>query len=203
MIRVARWVLPLLLLVPSGWAGRSDGQTLGQVVGGPLDAPIKLEVFSDFQCPSCRDMYLDTIRPVLRDYASKGKVCVIYHEYPLTMHKYAREAARYSAAAQRLGQMKWVPVVESLFMHQPEWSVDGNVEGAVAKALSAEDMQKVKRYFQDPGVNEAIDKEVALGQKREIKATPTLFLTYIGKEQRVEGGIPYTVLKQFLDQIVK
>ena len=34
-------------------------------LGGTLDAPIQLEVFSDFQCSYCRSFYLETITQVL------------------------------------------------------------------------------------------------------------------------------------------
>ncbi len=197
-------VLSLIVL----WAGvaparQAAEEDLGQVLGGAMDAPIKLEVFSDFQCPACRQLYLGTIRPVLQDYASKGKVCVIYHEFPLAMHPYARDAARYSEAAHRLGQMKWLPVVDALFESQPAWSVDGKVESAVSRAMSPEDFQKVKNLVLDPSINETLNREIALGQKREVKSTPTMFVHYIGREQKVEGGIPYPVLKQFFDQIVR
>ena len=33
--------------------------------------------------------------------------------------------------------------------------------------------------------------------------TPTFFLYYIGREQKIEGALPYISLKQFFDRIVK
>jgi protein-disulfide isomerase len=181
----------------------SAEETQGQVLGGSLQAPVRLEVFSDFQCPACRDLYLGTIRQVLQDYSSKDKVCVIYHEYPLSMHQYAREAARYSEAASRLGLQRLLPVYDSLFTDQAQWSQDGNLESCVAKALPRDEFLKLKKIMQEPSVNQNIEKEVQLGSKREVKSTPTMFVYYVGKEQRVEGVVPYNMLKQFLDTIVK
>ncbi len=195
--------LPVLLFMAQAAPAGSPDETSGQILGGSLDAPIRLEVFSDFQCPACRDLYLGTIRPVLLDYASKDKVCVIYHEFPLTIHQHAREAAKYAEATYRLNQQKMLPVMDSLFSDQSQWSQDGKLEAVVAKALSSEDLQKVKKIMQDPSVNQAIDREVALGEKRAVKSTPTLFLYYLGREQKVEGIVTYPVLKQFLDSIVK
>ncbi len=174
-----------------------------QCLGGQLDAPIRIETFSDFQCPACRALYLDTMKPVLQDYASRDKVCVIYREFPLPIHQFSRQAARYSKASQKLGHRQWAAVVDALYTDQPRWSNDGSVELTVAKALSAEDFEKVKKLLQDPSLNEAIDKEIALGQKREVQSTPTFFVTAVGREQRVVGGIPYPVLKDFFDKIVK
>ncbi len=182
---------------------RSMDQPSGQMLGGSLNSPIRLEVFSDFQCPACRELYLGTIRQVLQEYSSKDKVCVIYHEYPLSTHQYAREAARYSEAASRLGQQKLLPVYETLFTDQAQWSQDGSLEATVSKALPKEDFQKLKTIMQDSSINATIDKEVQLGELKEVRSTPTLFIYYIGKQQKVEGVVTYMVLKQFIDSIVK
>ncbi len=175
----------------------------GQILGGSLNAPIRIEVFSDFQCPHCRDLFLDTIRPVLKDYASKDKVCVIYHEFPLSNHQYSREAARYVEAAAQLGQQKLLPVYESIFKDQAEWSVDGKLEDTIAKALPHDDLLKVIKAMQDPGINAAIEKEIDKGVKNKIESTPTMIISYVGKQQRVEGLVTYPVLKQFIDSVVK
>jgi protein-disulfide isomerase len=175
----------------------------GRLLGGSLNSPVRIEVFSDFQCPACRELYLGTIRQVLQEYSSKDKVCVIYHEFPLSMHPYSLEAARYCEAAARLGQDRLLPVMDSLFTDQAQWSQDGSLESSISKALSRNDFQKVKRILRDPSINSEIEKEVQLGLKREVKSTPTLFVHYLGKEQKAEGVVTYPVLKQFIDQVVK
>ena len=204
MLRKARLILILIAIsvfwtVPSGSADDAPGQ----ILGGSADSPIKIEVFSDFQCSACREFYLNTIRQVLKEYSSKDKVCVIYHEFPLTMHRYSREAARYSEAAAQLGTQKLLAVMDSLFTDQALWSQDGKVEASVSRALSHEDMLKVKKIMQDPSIDLAVDKEIQLGIKSEIKSTPTMFISYIGKKQKVEGLVTYLVMKQFIDSIVK
>ena len=182
---------------------RCAEETSGQMLGGSVNSPIRIEVFSDFQCPHCRVLYLGTIRPVLQEYSSKDKVCVIYHEFPLAGHQYSREAARYSEAAARLGQQKLLPVMDSLFTDQEQWSKDGSLEATVAKALPNEDFLKLKKIMQDSSVNAAIDREIQLGTQNNIQSTPTLLISYIGRQQRVEGAVTYEVLKQFIDSIVK
>jgi protein-disulfide isomerase len=178
-------------------------QGSGKVLGGSLDAPVRIEVFSDFECPSCRELYLDVMRRVLVDYSNQNKVCLIYHEYPLKIHRYSREAARYAEAVSRLGREKLLMVYDVLFMEQAQWSVDGRVEASVAKALSRTELQKVKKFMQDPGINAAIERETKLGESRQIRSTPTWFIYARGKEQKVEGRITYISLKQFIDSSLK
>lgn len=181
----------------------SADEPSGNLLGGSLNAPVRIEVFSDFQCPHCRDLYLGTIKPVLQEYAGKNKVCVIYHEFPLAMHQYSKEASKYVAAAAQLGQQKLIPVFESIFTDQDQWARDGNLDAAVSKALSREDFLKVKKLMQEPGINSSIEKEIQLGVQKDIKSTPTMLISYIGRQQKVEGLVTYTVLKQFIDSIVK
>ncbi len=202
-MKTASLVLVLLLgLAVSVPAGAVD-EKCEQCLGGTPDSPIKIEVFSDFQCPACRELYLDTMKQVLRDYCSSDKVCVIYHEFPLAMHPYSRQAARYSLAAQRLGRLQWQAVVDALYTNQAIWSVNGSVQQVVASALSADDFQKVQKYVMDPSINGTIERDIALGNKQGVQSTPTFFVTAVGKEQKVVGGVPYLALKQFFDRIVK
>jgi protein-disulfide isomerase len=181
----------------------ASDQSCENCLGGGLDAPIKIEVFSDFQCPACRTLYMDTMKQVLRDYSRLDKVCVIYHEFPLAMHPHAREAARYALAARKLGRQQWLAVVDSLYSDQALWAQNGLVQVSVARVLSPLDYQNLQKLLQDPSINETIARDIALGQERKVQSTPTMFVTAIGKEQRVEGGLPFPVLKDFFDKIVK
>ncbi len=175
----------------------------GQILGGSEDSPIRIEVFSDFQCSACREFYLNTIRRVLQDYSSRDKVCVVYHEFPLTMHRYSREAARYAEAAARLGVPKLLMVMDAIFTDQALWSQDGKLDVSVSKALSRDDLLKLKKIMQDSSIDMAVEREIELGNKIEVKSTPTMLISYIGKQNKVEGYVIYPVLKQFIDSIVK
>ena len=43
-----------------------------------------------------------------------------------------------------------------------------------------------------------------LGQRREITSTPTFFITTMtGHEQRINGPVPYTLMKDYLDRLLK
>jgi protein-disulfide isomerase len=180
----------------------SPDQTTGQLLGGSLKSPIKVEVFSDFQCPACRELYLYTIKEVLKDYSSKDKVCVIYHEFPLPMHAHAREAARYSEAASRLGQPQLLAVFNALYTDQAQWGQDGNLEASILKALSREELKTLKKTMQDTSIDATIEKEIQLGNKKEVKSTPTMIISYSGKQQTITDPLNYLTIKQFFDKIL-
>jgi protein-disulfide isomerase len=178
----------------------------GLALGGSANAPIKMEVFSDFECPGCREFYREVVRPVLQDYASKDKVCVIYYEFPLNKHKHAREAARYCEAAYKIGRDQALKVMDALFTDQGQWILNGNIEKIVAKALSPKEMKALKTNLNDPSIDSAIDQGIQLGKMRAVSGTPTMFVYYWGKKQRVEN--PQLLLyqyfkKDFLDKILQ
>jgi protein-disulfide isomerase len=201
---IVNWTFAtFLFLAVFSSSTRPSEQGSGQILGGSLDAPVRIEVFSDFECPSCRELYLDVMRRVLVDYSSQNKVCLIYHEFPLKIHRYSWDAARFAEAVSRLGREKLLMVYDVLFMDQAQWSVDGKVEASVAKALSRAELQRVKKFLQEPSINAAIEKEIRIGEGRQIRSTPTWFIYARGKEQKVEGRITYISLKQFIDSALK
>ena len=146
---------------------------------------------------------MDTVKQVLKEYCSLDKVCVIYHEFPLAIHPHAREAARYALAARMVGRQQWIAVVDSLYSDQPLWSQNGLVQLSVARALSPLEYQAVQKFMQEPSINATIERDIALGQEKKVLSTPTMFITAHGKEQRVDGGLPYNVLKDFFDKVIK
>jgi protein-disulfide isomerase len=166
-------------------AGSADGAS-GLILSGSADSPVKLEVFSDFECPACSYFFFNAVQPVLKNY--KDRVSVVYYEFPLNMHPYARPASRYISATARLGdQKKLLMLFETLFAEQDKWALDGNLEASVSKALSPEDLQKVKSIMETEGesIERGIDRDVQLGADRKITGTPTIFLNYAGKQERV------------------
>lgn len=175
----------------------------GQILGGSLNSPVRLEIYSDFECPACREYYLGTIKKILEEYSSQDKVCVIYHEFPLSSHKFSHKAALYAEAAYRLGQQQLLLIFDALYTNQAEWKEDGDLEGTISKALTPEDFKKVKKGIEEPSIKSAIDNEVALATQNKIMSTPTTFIYYIGKQQKAEGVITHLVLKSFIDKIVK
>jgi protein-disulfide isomerase len=204
MVRKSRWMM-VLIIMSSAWPAsvRSFDIPSGQILGGSVNSPIQIEVFSDFQCSACREFYIGTVRQILQEYSSKDQVCIIYHEFPLAIHKYSRDAARYAEAAARMGVKQLLAVMDSLFMNQAIWSQDGKIEALISKALAREDFQKLKNIMRDSSINLAIEREIDLATKSQIESTPTMFIRYTGKQQKVKGLVTYVVLKQFIDTIMK
>jgi protein-disulfide isomerase len=80
---------------------------------GSKTAPVVVEIYSDFQCPACKQLFLNTTQKVMDNYVSTGKVYLVHRDFPLPMHAYSRVAASYSRAAAHIGKCE--PVEQALF----------------------------------------------------------------------------------------
>ena len=149
-LRVSAWTLSLAVLAAAllSALGVRAGQAsavpdIDSHVGfGSKNAPIVMEVFSDFQCPACKTLFVTTNRQVMDNYVSTGKVYFIHRDFPLPMHAHSQVAALYSRAAAHVG--KFEAVEEALFNNQEKWEQSGDVDGTVAAVLSAAEMTKVR-----------------------------------------------------------
>jgi protein-disulfide isomerase len=164
---------------------------------GNVNAPIRLEVYSDYECPSCRAFYLQTMKQIFTDYADTGKVCVVYREFPT--YPRSRDAAKFARAALRVGPAQWGRVIEALYQSQPAWSQTGNIQSVVASTLSAEDMAAVRKHVQDPALDTVIDEDAMMGLQLGVQGTPTSFITAGGQTEKVEGALTFASMQRHLD----
>ena len=171
---------------------------------GSSSAPVRIEVFSDYQCPQCRSFYLNTLRPVIDNYVSTGKVYLIHHDFPLSMHAYSRDAARWATAAAVVGDFEMVD--QALYANQEKWEANGQIEPVVAAVLSPADMKKVKSLFtQDaPELDAVVETDYNLGRAKNIDSTPSIFVTAHGETHELPpGGVSYPLMKQYLDYLLE
>jgi protein-disulfide isomerase len=167
---------------------------------GSKSAPIIMEVFSDYQCPSCKALFLTTNRQLMDNYVTTGKVYLIHRDFPLPMHAYSRVAARYARAAAEIGKIE--PVERALYENQEKWEQSGDVDGTVAAVLSAADMAKVRALVKGGTLEPLIDKDLQLGQMYRVNQTPTTVFHSKGQTYPYSGAMGYDTLHQFLDQLL-
>jgi protein-disulfide isomerase len=146
---------------------------------GPRTAPVTLEIYGDFQCPSCA-LASQAIDELQKQYA--GKLRVIFHQFPLAMHKHALEAAMAAEAAGL--QSKFWEMHEMLYQYQPVWSTATNA-GYFFEAYAGQIGLNVEQFRADrksPEVRARVIADGEAGTARGVKNTPTLFLN--GNEVR-------------------
>ena len=146
---------------------------------GPRNAPVTLEIYGDFQCPSCA-LVSQAIDELQKQF--EGKMRVIFHEFPLEMHKHALEAALAAEAAGVQG--KFWEMHDMLYQNQPVWSevTDANyLFESYAEALGL-DVARFRADRQSGDVRAHVIGDGKTGEDRGVKNTPTIFIN--GSEMR-------------------
>jgi len=192
------FALALLALMPS-LAAAFDVDKAKTV--GNAGAPVTIELYSDFQCPNCKMLHDQIIPQLLQEYVGTGKVYLVAHEFPLSMHAHSREAANYATAAAQVG--KYQAVADALFRDQAAWSVTGKVWDTVATALTPAEQKKVQTLVKDPAVLAAVQKDVDMANANRIMQTPTMIVKAGNKSYPIGGTVAYSILKSFLDDRLK
>lgn len=200
--------LPVCLLLFAGVASLASAADIGRT-GADIDrakafgnpgAPLTIELFSDFECPHCRALHMQEMPYLMRDFVNTGKAYLIYKEFPLPGHQFARQAAAYACAAARIG--KYEQVADAIFQAQPVWEQNGNVFPAVASVLTPAEQKKVQTLAKDPSVTGEVQRDVQEGQLDQINETPTMVIMHNGKKYPIGGTLNYDLLRRFLDGLL-
>ena len=167
---------------------------------GSKNAPVVMEVYSDFQCPACKQLFKTTNQQLMDNYVNASKVYLVHRDFPLPMHAYSRVAASYARAAAHIGKTEVVE--QALFQNQEKWEASGDVKGMVAAVLTPADMKKVQALVDGKTLEPLIEKDKQLGLTIPINQTPTTVFHCKGQTYPYVGVMSYDVLKQFLDQLL-
>lgn len=161
---------------------------------GGTTARVKLEEFSDFQCPACGNLE-PGLRRVVKDYGDR--VQLVFRNFPLSMHKNALPA---SLAAEAAGQQgKFWEMHNMLYDNQKEWSdsMEPRVQfGAYAAKLGL-DVQRFKTDMERRDLVDRIKADYERGMSLNVKGTPTIFLN--GRELVPGQLVTEEILRREID----
>src|SRR5262245_60978757 len=106
-----------------------DGATPAHVRSN-ANAPVTVEEFADFQCPTC-GIYYSELKKMEAEFGEKLRV--IYRENPLyPNHQFSIVAAQAAEAAGLQGEDKFWAMHDKLFETQTTWSESKDKDAAVA-----------------------------------------------------------------------
>jgi len=204
-MRTLLLLLPTVLLFGQATTHKVAATTSAKATNfketGSPSAPITLELFTDYQCPSCRMFYMDELPLVMSQYVNTGKVRLIHRDFPLPQHQYSKLATRYANAAGQVGM--YDVVAGQIFKTQQEWEQNGNVDGEVAKVVPPGNMQKIRELVKsDTHLDDSVTSDMAIANRDGLNQTPTLVIVRNGKRTKIDGAVPFTILKSYLDQLL-
>jgi protein-disulfide isomerase len=164
---------PRPLTIPKERIASSATESGGVHMLGPADAPVTLEEYGDFQCPPCGKLS-EPINEIQHDY--NRQVRLIFRNFPLVNHQYAREAA-YAAEAAGLQDRFW-QMHDLLYKEQAVWSNSTDAR-ALFNAYAGYIGLNIERFKIDMD-SDKVKERVAADQKQGVslgvKNTPTIFV---------------------------
>lgn len=156
-----------------------DIDTTGAPFKGPADAPVTMTLFTDFECPYCRQ-----IIPLLDEVLEKNPktVKLSFKNMPLKFHKLAEPSAKAALAAHEQG--KFWPFHDKLFAEQ-KLTEETIKKTAVDLKL---DIPRFEKDMESPGVQSKLQKDMLDAQSAGVTGTPTVFINGRTPRQRnLEG----------------
>lgn len=155
----------------------ADGRSLGKV-----DAPVTLDVWSDFQCPACAQ-YAEIVEPALvRGYVTPGTLRIVHHDAAFqgarsnTTYDESVEAGAGARCAADQG--RYWPYHDWVFANQAGEN-KGGFSDARLRAIATSAGLDVAAWdaCRATGVQQkAVRAETATGVAAGLNATPTMYL---------------------------
>lgn len=159
------------------------------------NAPIKMVIFSDFECPACKALS-DQVPQLTARYA--GKIDIQYFYYPLDstcnssmdrpLHQYACKAA-YVATCMPLE--KFASVHDDIFHNQDKFT-----SGFLDQYIKD---NKLEACVADPKTKEKVVSIVKGADPFNVRSTPS----YLVNGVKIEGVLPTDQMFAIMDEIVK
>jgi protein-disulfide isomerase len=147
-------------------------------IRGNILAPVNIIVFSDFQCPYCKDAE-SKMNTILARYGDN--ISYVFKNYPLTqIHQYAYDAALAAQCAKEQG--KYWEYHDYLFLHNDQLEKQYLEEYANVFGLKTDQFNtclESKKY------SFVLDQDVRDARAAGVSSTPTFFINGI----RVVGDL--------------
>ena len=155
---------------------------------GPPDAPITMLEFADFECPYCAHAFGEV--ETLANTTYKGKIKVIFKNYPLNGHPWARSAAAAAECARLQNPSAFWDFARYFYTNQGQIN-PGNVQKKIdeeASTLSL-DGKALKACMQAPATAQRIQQDEQDGTAVHVSSTPTFFVNGIPLVGLPEGKV--------------
>lgn len=159
------------------------------------NAPIKMVIFSDFECPACRA--LSEMMPLITA-RYEGKIDIQYFFYPLdnscnpsmdrALHQYACKAA---FAASCMPAKDFARTHDEIFHNQDKFE-SGYIDQFIKN-------NKLETCVADPKTKENVVALIKAANPFNIRSTPSYLINGV----KIEGALPLDQMFSIMDEILK
>jgi protein-disulfide isomerase len=186
---------PVVREHPSNSAASAPELTDYKQVGSTA-APVTFEIYLDYQCPPCSTFFQNVIPQLKERYVDTGKLRLLFRDYPLPTHRYAKLAAQHANAAGQVGY--YDAAMRKIFETQAIWSADGDVDSQVALVIPPDMMEKVRDIVRSDATG-SVEKDEEAAHIDNLHQTPSVVAVHDGQRELIPGPLSLERLKAFLE----
>ncbi len=144
-------------------------------IWGEASAPLQMVLFSDFQCPFCKQnaSYLDELE---EEWISSGKLQIQFRDFPLAKHINSLSAHMAASAAQQ--QNRYLDMHRQLYDTQSDWVANERPEEFFVQTadLLGLDEDQFKRDYNSPDAIAEIKDDRDTGRAWGLTGVPAFYL---------------------------
>lgn len=160
-------------------------------IRGPVDAPVTILEYGDYECPYCRGAFRDVHRLIDQH---PTLIRFVFRNFPIAqLHPHAEEAAEAAEAAAAQG--KFWEMYELLLQPYSHLDIDSLVTYAEVLGLN---IPTFRRELTDHSYAPRIDRDVQEGIRNGVNQTPKFYVD----GERVDGKVPLENLADLVQQAV-
>ena len=171
-------------------------KTEGSPSMGTAGAPVSLVVFSDFQCPNCKEEE-KTLRQNLPS-TFPTQVRLYFKDFPLEqIHPWAKAAAIAGRCVFRQSPAKFWEYHDWIYEKQSEITVENLKNQVLDFANNAKDLDTLQlgRCMDTKATEAEVNASIAEARELKVDATPTIFLN----GRRLVGNYPWPNMEQIIN----
>ncbi|MBN1451470.1 MAG: thioredoxin domain-containing protein [Anaerolineales bacterium] len=205
LLVAAALIYPSLRPVGEVFAANSGERPMvnDNAMGDP-NAPIKVEEFSDYQCPFCARFSEETEGQIVEEYVAAGKVYFVYRSFGNFIGPESQAAAEAAYCAG--DQDKYWEYHDILFANQTGENVGAYSDRrlqAFAESLSL-DIDAFNSCFKGGKYADRVEQDYQDGAAAGVTGTPAFLITYTvnGEEKQrfIAGAYPFSEFQTQFDE---
>jgi protein-disulfide isomerase len=153
---------------------------------GPQDADTTITVFNDLQCGPCADYELDTVDPLVEEYARTGKARMEFRHFSLAPNDTTLAAIAAEAAGVQDRQWQYL---DTFFRNQDAArtrAIDEEFLREVAEAVPELDTDQWLRDYRDPASEDRVRQDALLAAELKLPAEPAVVVSGPGGQVELD-----------------
>jgi protein-disulfide isomerase len=159
---------------------------------GRADAPVVVEVYSDFLCSHCANFALGTGRMLIAEFVEPGVARLVYRQFPVISPLSALLAEASECAAD---QKRFWAFHDAAFALVARRAINGPADIEAAARDARVDLRAFEACRRSGETRSRVEADFREGTSRGVEGTPTIFIN----KRMIVGNQPVEVFRAEID----